>query len=168
MSECYFRNTTSTVCVSKEKQVSNRSSYAVLRWHGIPWKSCSANRIEWCHRWILIVGKLTLFLVRIHWKLSKAHANVIFFDYRWFHLNFLEQLPLVEQYHSVNYSATWLCPERVIGQQLVSHDLFLILWRLLRYDKSTSSNELNSPNYLILFSMVFELFLCGFDGYSYT
>ena len=31
------------------------------------------------------------------------------------------------------------------GQQLVSHDLFLILWRLLWYDKSTSSTELNSP-----------------------
>ena len=30
-----------------------------------------------------------------------------------------------------------------------------------------SSNELNSPNYSVLFSMVFELFLCGFDGYTY-
>ena len=58
-------------------------------------------------------------------------------------------------------------PERVIGQQLVSYDLFLILWCLLWYEKSTRSNELNSPNYWILFSMVFELFLCGFDGYIY-
>ena len=61
---------------------------------------------------------------------------------------------------------TWLDPERVIGKQLVSHDLFLILWRLLRYNESFSSNELNSesPNYSILFSMVFELFLCELDG----
>ena len=47
-------------------------------------------------------------------------ANVIFCVYIWFHLNFLEQLPLVEQYHAVNISSTWLDPERVIGKQLVS------------------------------------------------
>ena len=82
-------------------------------------------------------------------------------------LNFLEQLPLVEQYHAVNISSTWLDPERVIGQQLVSHDLFRILWNLLRRDKPTGSNELKSPNYSILFSMVFKLFLCGLDRYIY-
>ena len=111
---------------------------------------------------------IVLYLVLILWKLSQAPANTIFCVYRWYHLNFSEQLPLVEQYHAVNISSSWLDPERVIGQQLVSHDLFLILWNLLRRDKSTSSNELNSPNYSILFSMVFELFLCGLDGYIYN
>ena len=64
---------------------------------------------------------------------------------------FLEHLPLVEQYHTVNISSPWLDPERVIGQQVPFFDLFLILWCLLRYDKSTSNTELNSPNYSILF-----------------
>ena len=114
---------------------------------------------EWVSEWVIQT-------VRFLWKLSQAPANVIFCVYKWFHLNFLEQLPLVEQYH-VNISSTWLDPERVIGQQLVSLNLFLILWRLLRYNKSISSNELNSPNYSILFSMVFELFLCELDGYIY-
>ena len=43
----------------------------------------------------------------------------------------------------------------------ISHTMMFILG----YDTSTSSNEFNSPNYSILFSMVFELFLCGLDGY---
>ena len=64
---------------------------------------------------------IRLFL--IHWKLFQAGANVIFCAYRWFYLNFLEQLPLVEQYHAVSISSTWLDPEREIGQQLVYHDL---------------------------------------------
>ena len=38
-----------------------------------------------------------MYLIWIHWKLSQAPANVIFCVYRWFHLNFLELLPLVEQ-----------------------------------------------------------------------
>ena len=87
------------------------------------------------------VSKLytVLYLVWIHWKLTQAPANIIFYVYRWFHLNFLEQLPLVEQYNVVNISSTWLDLKQVIGKQRDSHDLFLILWRLLRYDKSTSS-----------------------------
>ena len=47
-----------------------------------------------------------IYLVRIPWKLSQAPANVIFCVYRWFHLNFFEQLPLVEQYHAINISST--------------------------------------------------------------
>ena len=49
---------------------------------------------------------MTLYLVQIHWKLSQASANVIFYVYGWFHLIFVEQLPLVEQYHAVSYSST--------------------------------------------------------------
>ena len=86
---------------------------------------------------------------------------VIFLCLQMFHLNFLEQLPLVEQYHAVNISSTRLDPERMIGQQLVSHDLFLILWRLLRYNKSTSSTELNSPNYSILFFPWYLSYFCA-------
>ena len=54
------------------------------------------------------------------------------------------------------------------GQQLVSHDLFLILWRLLRYDKSTSSTELNY--YSILFFRWHLSYLCAdsMDTYTYN
>ena len=119
------------------------------------------------HGTLLFMPKWQVYFVRILWQLAQAPVNAIFCVYRWFHLNFLEQLPSVEQYHAVNYSSTWLDLERVIGQQFVSHDLFLILWSLLRYGKSLSNNELNSPNNSILFSMVFELFLCGLDGYIF-
>ena len=32
-------------------------------------------------------------------------------------MNFLKQLPEVEQYHTVNISSTWLDPKGVIGEQ---------------------------------------------------
>ena len=122
----------------------------------------------WC---VFSIKWTTVTSVRILWKLSQAPANVIFCVYRWFHLNFLEQLPLVEQYYAVNISSTWLDPERVIGQQLVFHDLFLYYEvNLLRYDKSASSTELNSPNYSILFFPWYLSYFCAdsMDTYTYN
>ena len=55
---------------------------------------------------VTYIVSVRLRLVQIHWKLSQAPTKVIFCVYRLFHLNFLQQLPLVEQYHKVNISST--------------------------------------------------------------
>ena len=41
------------------------------------------------------------------------------------HLKFLEQLPLAEQYHTVNISSAWFEPKHFIDYHLVYQDLFI-------------------------------------------
>ena len=61
-------------------------------------------------------------------------------------------------------------PGRVIGQRLVFPSTYFSYYDVY-YDTTSQqvvfTYEFNSPNYSILFSMAFKLFLCELDGYIY-
>ena len=101
-----------------------KNLYALHFDHAPPpweWAICEVWVTDTWREWLFIslsISKIFIRLVWNHWKHSWAPANVNFCVYRCFHLNFLEQLPFVEQYHAVNISSTWLDPECVIGHGL--------------------------------------------------
>ena len=73
---------------------------------------------EWVSEWVIQT-------VRFLWKLSQAPANVnTVCVYKWFHLNFLEQLSISWTVSRKHFVTPWLDPERVIGSSLFPSTYF--------------------------------------------